>query len=81
MFLLSSSSISNRLLTRYLPTVDKSYLAGSKNNAFNAFLAPSTVTGSPGLNFLFNSNNDCLDLEKDIFQLFFENNHYVKFEK
>ena len=37
----------------YLPTFAKSYLLGSKNNAFNNDDALSTVGGSPGLNFLY----------------------------
>src|SRR5690606_40764472 len=41
------------LLNLYLPTFAKSYLLGSKNNAFNKEDALSTVGGSPGLNFLY----------------------------
>ena len=42
----------NLLLTLYLPTSAKSYLCGLKNICLTSDLALSTVTKSPGRNFL-----------------------------
>ena len=48
----SGTLILSLLLILYLPTSAKSYLCGLKNICFTSDLALSTVTKSPGLNFL-----------------------------
>ena len=48
----AGTSSFNLLLTLYLPTSAKSYLCGLKNICLTSDLALSTVTKSPGRNFL-----------------------------
>ena len=48
----SATSSFNLLLILYLPTSARSYLCGLKNICLTSDLALSTVTRSPGLNFL-----------------------------
>ena len=48
----SGTSSFNLLFILYLPTGSKSYLCGLKNICLIKLLAESTVTWSPGLNFL-----------------------------